>query len=152
MDKSERKIMKISRELERFLNIELKDEELGLTDLNIIHELKKNQGSTQKVLASLLNVDKSLISRRIKHLVEKGYIIVKTANDDKRKKILYTSDKGNGATKTRVYYESLYFEYLLNNLDEKETIVFLKTLDKLYQVSKRTRQNHFKEVLNYESK
>lgn len=152
MDRSDRKIMKISRESERFLNVELKDNELGLTDLNIIHELRKNQGSSQQKLSSILNVDKSLISRRMKFLVENDYIRVENSTVDKRTKLLYTTDKDSSSKKTRIYYESLYFEYLIDGLDQIEAKAFLNTLDKLYEKSKNTRRNKFKEVLDYESR
>ena len=56
--------------------------------------------------------------------------------EDKRSANLYATEKAESLKNSKAYLEGLYYEWLLDKLTKEECDEFVKTLDKLYVLSK----------------
>ena len=154
MDITKRYITKISRAAQRYANLRLKGTDIGTSEFECLHYIRKNKGISQEKLRSILNVDKAAVSRMVKNLEKKGYLYRLQDEDDKRAKKLFVTDKVVDIKNTTSSVESFFYEWLLEDIEEDEKKVFLKVLNELYIKSKKERVEHFanikkRDVTNY---
>ena len=93
-----------------------------------------------------LKIDKGAAARRAASLETKGYLIRKPNPWDGRSQLLYATEKAESLKNSKAEIETVFYEWLLLELPEKEAESFCETLDKLYWKSKKERQNHFAEL------
>ncbi len=136
MDETERKITKIAREAEKFTVKSLKADGVGTAELDFIHAVRHNPGITQAGVRGLLNLDKGAAARRVASLEAKGYLTQSDDPDDGRCRRLYATAKAEGLKKSKAGVESLFYEWLTEELDSCERRVFCKVLNTLYVRSK----------------
>lgn len=136
MDKSERKMTKIAREVSKFTVQTMKEDGIGTAEFDFIHLVRHNPGITQAAIREQLKLDKGAAARRTASLESKGYLIRKVNPEDKRSANLYATEKAESLKNSKAYLEGLYYEWLLDKLPEEECSAFVETLDKLYLLSK----------------
>lgn len=136
MDKSERKMTKIAREVSKFTVQTMKEDGIGTAEFDFIHLVRHNPGITQAQVREQLKLDKGATARRTASLENKGYLIRKVNPEDKRSSNLYATEKAESLKNSKAYLEGLYYEWLLEQLSDEEGEAFVKTLDKLYLLSK----------------
>lgn len=133
-----KKIMRISRLVEAGANQRLTPSDLHFSEWGIIRVLEENSSRmTQTMLAELWSVEPSAISRSLRRLEQKGYII-RVTGEDRRAKYVLLTDK---AKERFLIWENIAFNYRSELLacisdDEKETLLAL--LDRIYQCSGQT--------------
>lgn len=147
MENEGRKITKIAREVNKFILKSMKETDVGTSEMDLIHLVRHNPGMSQSKVCLELNSEKGAIAKRVNSLEKKGYLIRKVDPSDKRKHLLYATNKANSLKNTKVELESTYYEWLFETLDEEEKQVFLKTLNKLYIRSKEESRSDFLDVL-----
>ena len=140
MDPTERKITKIAREAGKFTVQAMKEEGIGTAEFDFIHLVRHHPGITQTEVREQLKIDKGAAARR----EAKGYLIRKPNPWDGRSQLLYATEKAETLKNSKAEIETVFYEWLLLELPEKEAESFCETLDKLYWKSKR--QNHFAEL------
>lgn len=98
----------------------------------ILIKIYKNEGINQHKLCEEYNLDKAGVGRIIKKLEEKNLIKRKPDPKDKRKKMIFITEKAKAL-------KSEFFELLgtveskiKNDLTEEEIEIFLKILKKIY--------------------
>ena len=143
MENEGRKISKIARELNKLVLKMTKEDGIGSSEIDLIHLVRHNPGISQKEVGEKLNVDKGAIAKRVVSLEKKGYIYRKNDVNDKRKHYLYALPKAESLKNTKVDIENIFYDWLFLDLDEKEKEMFLDTLDKLYQKSKKESRSDF---------
>jgi DNA-binding MarR family transcriptional regulator len=143
MENEGRKISKIARELNKLVLKMTKEDGIGSSEIDLIHLVRHNPGISQKEVGEKLNVDKGAIAKRVVSLEKKGYIYRENDVNDKRKHYLYALPKAESLKNTKVDIENIFYDWLFLDLDEKEKEMFLDTLDKLYQKSKKESRNNF---------
>ena len=143
MDNEGRKISKIARELNKLVLKMTKEDGIGSSEIDLIHLVRHNPGISQKEVGEKLNVDKGAIAKRVVSLEKKGYIYRENDVNDKRKHYLYALPKAESLKNTKVDIENIFYDWLFLDLDEKEKEMFLDTLDKLYQKSKKESRSDF---------
>ena len=126
MDKTERKMTKIARELNKLTVQTMKEEGIGTAEFDFIHLVRHHPGITQAQLREELKIDKGAAARRAASLEAKGYLIRRDNPEDKRSQLLY--------------------EWLMEELDESETEHFCEMLDRLYLRSKKESRSGFLQV------
>lgn len=136
MDKSERKMTKIAREVSKFTVQMMKEDGIGTAEFDFIHLVRHNPGITQTAIREQLKLDKGAAARRTASLESKGYLVRKENPYDKRSANLYATGKAEKLKNSKAYLEGLYYEWLLDKLPEEECNAFVETLDKLYLLSK----------------
>lgn len=143
MENEGRKISKIARELNKLVLKMTKEDGIGSSEIDLIHLVRHNPGISQKEVGEKLNVDKGAIAKRVVSLEKKGYIYRENDVNDKRKHYLYALPKAENLKNTKVDIENIFYDWLFLDLDEKEKEMFLDTLDKLYQKSKKESRSDF---------
>ena len=143
MENEGRKISKIARELNKLVLKMTKEDGIGSSEIDLIHLVRHNPGISQKEVGEKLNVDKGAIAKRVVSLEKKGYIYRENDVNDKRKHYLYALPKAESLKNTKVDIENIFYDWLFLDLDEKEKEMFLDTLDKLYQKSKKESRSDF---------
>lgn len=143
MDITNRYITKISREAQRYARLSLQGTDLGTTENDCLHYIRKNMGINQEKLSSLLNIDKAAVARMVANLERKGYIYRLQDEKDKRAKKLFVTDKVIKIKNITTSGEAAFYEWLLEGIDEEKKNVFINVLEELYIKSKRERRENF---------
>lgn len=136
MDKSNRKITKIAREVSTFTVSEMKTEGVGTAEFDFIHLVRHNPGITQATVRERLGIDKGAAARRAASLEAKGYLRRESNPNDGRSQLLFATEQAETLKSSKAHIEAVFYEWLLSELNNEECIAFLQTLDKLYMRSK----------------
>ena len=143
MDITKRQITKIAREVSKFTVKTMKEEGIGTAEFDFIQLIRHNPGITQAQIREALKIDKGAAARRASSLEAKGYLIRKPNPNDKRSQLLFATDKAEELKVSKTAIESLFYEWLLDELSDDEKQAFCNTLDKLYWRSKNERRDDF---------
>lgn len=146
MDITKRQITKIAREVSKFTVKTMKEEGIGTAEFDFIHLIRHNPGITQAQVREALKIDKGAAARRASSLEAKGYLIRKPNPNDKRSQLLFATDKAEELKVSKTVIESLFYEWLLDELSDDEKQAFCNTLDKLYWRSKNERRDDFQHL------
>lgn len=146
MDNTERKITKIAREANRFTVQTMKEDGIGTAEMDVIHFVRHNPGTTQKEMWEALKIDKGATARRVARLEEKGYLTREPNPLDGRSQLLYPTEKAEALRNSKAEIEGSFYEWLLDGLPDDEKEVFCKTLNTLYLKSKEGRRAGFLHV------
>lgn len=134
-----RDMAKIVRNLELYKN---KNNQNNLTNLEyevIRYISKSKKGVTNKELSSYLYIDKALVSRTVKGLIQKDYLFTETSFLDARSKNIYITKKALMFKNETINLEKLYFREVTTCLTKEEKDVFYSLLKKIYTKSKNKR-------------
>lgn len=143
MDVTKRYITKICGAAQRYAGLRLKGTNIGTSEYECLHYIRKNNGMSQEKLRSFLNVDKAAVTRMVANLEKKGYLYRLQDENDKRAKKLFTTDKAVDIKNMTSSVESFFYEWLLEDIKADEKEIFLKVLDELYIKSKKERVERF---------
>ncbi|MFT5872066.1 MAG: DNA-binding MarR family transcriptional regulator [Clostridium sp.] len=143
MDITKRHITKICRVAHQYATSCLQGINIGTSEYECLHFIRKNNGMSQEKLRSFLNIDKSAVTRMVANLEEKGYLYRLQDEKDKRSKKLFTSDKAVDVKNMSSSVESFFYEWLLEDINHEEKKIFLKVLNDLYIKSKKERIEGF---------
>ncbi|MDF2674018.1 MAG: Transcriptional regulator [Clostridiales bacterium] len=154
MDITNRYITKISREAQRYARLSLQGTDLGTSEYECLHFIRKNKGVSQEKLSTFLNIDKAAVARMVANLEKKGYLYRLQDENDKRAKKLFVTDKVINIKNITSSGESNFYEWLLDDIDEERKKVFINVLNELYIKSKKERRENFtnikkRDVMNY---
>ena len=146
MDRSERKITKIAREVSAFTVQTMKAEGIGTAEFDFIHLVRHNPGITQAEVRERLKIDKGAAARRASSLEAKGYLIRQANPKDGRSQLLFATEKAEGLRNSKAQVETTFYEWLLAELPEAEKAAFCKTLDTIYRRSKQESRAGFPHI------
>ena len=146
MDRSERKITKIAREVSAFTVQTMKAEGIGTAEFDFIHLVRHNPGITQAEVRERLKIDKGAAARRASSLEAKGYLIRQANPKDGRSQLLFATEKAEGLRNSKAQVETTFYEWLLAELPEAEKVAFCKTLDTIYRRSKQESRAGFPHI------
>ncbi len=139
MDERNRYITKISRNLELYKRKRV-DIKLNSSMELVLHVIRHNNGITQEKVGKILGLDKGLITRIIKCLIEEEFIYKIKSDKDKRAYLLFPLDKARLIKDEVVNLESEYYDLIFEVLDNNEKEIFLSLLEKVYLRSKEIRK------------
>lgn len=148
MEKANRQMTKIAREVNKLVIKMMKEEGIGSGEVDLIHCIRHNPGISQKQVSEQLNIDKAAIARRSANLEKKGYLIRQVNPLDKRSTLLYPTEKANELKNSKANIEAQFYDWLFDTLEEDEKEVFFHCLEKLYWTSKKESRDGFKTVLS----
>ena len=146
MDISKRQITKIAREVNKLVIRTMKDSGIGSGEVDLIHLVRHNPGLSQKEVSQQLNMDKGAVARRTASLEQKGYLIRKENPADGRSQLLYATEKAERLKTSKAAVETVFYEWLLEELEEEEKTAFTDMLNKLYLRSKQESRSGFPHV------
>lgn len=146
MDRTQRKMTKIAREVSKFTVQTMKEEGIGSAEFDVIHLVRHNPGITQTQVREALKMDKGAAAKRVASLENKGYLVRKPNPKDGRSQLLYATEQAEHLKNSKTHIETVFYEWLLEELPEEEKEQFCKTLDTLYWRSKLQRRAGFTDV------
>ena len=114
------------REHAKYINDNVKEEELSFGLHPLLIKIYRNEGISQEELAEALHLNESTIARNLKKLEDKGFI---ERTKDKRKKIIKTTPKGGKIAQKVMDYDEMWDKHL--NLTTEEYDNFIKILRKI---------------------
>ncbi|MDD4011037.1 MAG: MarR family transcriptional regulator [Sphaerochaetaceae bacterium] len=141
-----RQITKIARHVARYAALLLKKEDIGSSEIDVVHAIRKNPGATASRISESLSLDKAGIARIVKRLERKGYVEPRPSQQDRRSVLLYATDKAQDLKVSRTALEQGYYDWLLGDLEEDERQAFLATLSRIYLKSKAQNKLDFKDI------
>ena len=111
----------IHREHAKYLNEKVKDENLSYGLYPLLIKIYQEDGIIQEQLAQIFHLNESTITRNLKKLEEKGFII---RIPDKRTKRIEITDKGAETAKKVMYYDEEWDERIkeIIGIDEYENL------------------------------
>lgn len=144
-----RNITKIVRNMTLYKNSVNKEKEyLNETEYEMVRYITKRNYRSQVEVANYLNVDKGLVTRMCKKLVNLGYLEVKSDPLDSRKKLLSTTSKASLLKDERTKEEIEFYNACIKNLNDEEKKQLDYLIEKVYIESKKLRKNGFKGIKN----
>jgi len=146
MDITKRKITKIAREVSKFTVRTLREDGIGPAEFDVLHAIRKNPGITQAGVCRILGVDKGAAARQTANLETKGYLIRRENPGDGRSQLLFATEKAEGLKNSKAHIETLFYEWLLEPLSEKDRLEFSRLLEILYQRCKAESKADFPEM------
>lgn len=147
MDKTERKITKIAREVSKLTVQTMRADGIGTAEFDFIHAVRHQPGITQAGIRDVLKIDKGAAARRAANLEAKGYLERRKNPDDGRSQLLYATEKAEKLKNSKASIETEFYEWLLEELTEEEHEEFCRILDKLYLRSKKQSRAGFPDIL-----
>jgi DNA-binding MarR family transcriptional regulator len=88
----------------------------GRAHHRVLHFVHRNPGMTVAVLLEILQITKQSLARVLKNLIETGYITQETGPDDRRQRLLYTTEKGAALAEKLIAIQSSRIEGALQAL------------------------------------
>lgn len=88
-----REIVSVSRCISFIRNVEFKEYDLTRGQHSFLTRVMENPGISQEEISYMLRVDKTTSAKAIKKLENKGYIVRKRSEEDKRQWCLYPTSK-----------------------------------------------------------
>jgi len=93
-----------NRQTQAYITAALKDLNISFSEYILLTNLYEKEGLNQEELSSMLVIDKALTARSLKLLEQKGYVIRKVVQEDKRYKKIFLTEKAKGQ---KEYFYSL---------------------------------------------
>lgn len=103
----------------------------GRAHHRVLHFVHRNPGMTVAVLLDILQITKQSLARVLKHLIETGYIAQEEGPQDRRQRLLRTTDKGAQLVERLIAIQSSRIKGALQALPVVERAnvqVFLRAL------------------------
>ena len=147
MDVTERKMTKIAREVNKLTVRTMRETGIGTGEFDLIHTVRHQPGISQKEISRLLNMDKGAVARRVASLEQKGYLIRKENPEDGRSQYLYATEKAESLKNSKAAIETVFYDWLLEELTAEERQTFALLLHRLYARSKQERREGFPHVI-----
>ncbi|WP_394190195.1 MarR family winged helix-turn-helix transcriptional regulator [Pseudoalteromonas atlantica] len=120
-----------SKMSEEFADVYQQQSDLTIPQWRILFNLAQFGQSHAKALCEQAAMDKSTVSRAIKALIDKRYIVSLVNPQDKRASLLALSDEGLSLYKQLAPAALAWEQDLLASLTQDEYTVLLSCLDKL---------------------
>lgn len=140
-----RYITKISRNLEMYKR--KKANGFNSSKELVLHIIRHNKGITQDGVGKILSLDKALITRIVKNLIDEGLVYKEKSESDKRAYMLFSTPLAERVKDEIVNMEENYYKMIFSDLDASELEEFLNLLEKVYKRSKDIRKgNKYEEI------
>lgn len=121
----------INKNLHIYLKYKLEKFDLKKEEVHFLHYICIKKKIEQNFLSEFFHVDKSTTTRKIKNLIDLGYIVRELDPEDHRKYILYPTDKGISMSNQIKEIFINWDNELINTLNPDEIEIFLTISNKL---------------------
>lgn len=114
---------------------------LGYSHLIFLLEIYENEGLSLNALAKQGAFDKGTITKSISKLVDLDYVNMEVNKEDKRGRLLFTTDKANSIIPSLYSLKKEWEDYLNKDIPSEEIEAYTNTLSKLINKA-RSYSNH----------
>jgi DNA-binding MarR family transcriptional regulator len=106
---------------------------IGSGQFSFLVQLYHEDGVNQDCLSNYLKIDKATTTRAIKKLVDKGYVIKKTDEKDRRSYRIFLTDKGKEIEPEMKKIASEWENILFSNLDKTQRETIISSLETMFK-------------------
>lgn len=121
----------LHRQSQIYLNRELKPYNLNSSEYIYLVNLAENDGVNQKYLSDMIIIDDALTTRVMKRLENKGYIVRKKSQDDKRSYTIRLTEKGVKIQPIILEKLKYWTDVISESIDEDEKDFIIKKLKEM---------------------
>lgn len=125
----------IYRSYHKYMNKALKDINVSAGEFPILLALSHHEGIGQNELSRIVRMNKSLVSRNVQILSNKGFILINQNSECNNKNILSLSDEGKKLMPLIEREKTIWEDAVLKDFTSKERECFFNMLNKLLQSS-----------------
>lgn len=109
------------------------------TEARVIFEIYENEGCNAAYIAQIMNIDKSYLSRIIKAYENKGYILKKPSETDRRSCFLFLTTKGKNRTKEFIEESNKEIDNILQELSVEDEQCLMNAMDTIMKLLSKER-------------
>ncbi len=146
MDITERRISRIARGASRFVSRILRQNGVGSSEVELVILVRFHPGITQSEACQRLELDKGAAARLVARLESKGYLRREMDPEDKRIRLLYTTEKADELRGSKARLEEFFYQWLLEPLSEGEKQELVRMLAILGKRAHEEWHNDFAEL------
>jgi DNA-binding MarR family transcriptional regulator len=103
----------------------------GRAHHRVLHFVGRSPGMTVAQLLDILRITKQSLSRVLKELIEKGYVIQKEGAEDRRQRLLYLSASGDALWKKLITPQLARFREAIQHMGEDDQVLYHEMLMQL---------------------
>ena len=130
-------ISTIYRNTNRYLDISLEEDQIGAGQQFFLTYIYENEGITMYDLAKIGNFDKGTVTKAVQKLMELGYVISKTDENDKRVKHIYVTEKAHHVLERVYEIRKVWKKRIVEGLSKEEVDILSEILEKMSDNSRR---------------
>lgn len=123
------------RQYQDYMRENLKKYKIGNSDYPILLCLNNNSGICQNEVSRLTKLNKSLISKGVKKLIEYNYLYQENDNHHKQKQKLFLTKSGKKMIPNLINIINHWEKLILEDLSDPEIKIFRKIMEKIEQNS-----------------
>ena len=117
----------------------LKDFGFGRAHHRVLHFVKRHSGLRVADLLDILNITKQSLSRVLKQLIDKGYIVQQAGSSDRRERLLFPTDKGRALGERLAALQSVRLAAALKAAGPGAEAVLRRFLESMVNAEERPR-------------
>ncbi len=118
---------------------------IGYTQMLLLCQIFEHEGISMNELAGSGSFDKGTITKSIQKLVELSYISVENSTEDKRAKLLYTTEKTHAIMPDLYVQKQKWFNFLTGDLTEEEKDMYVRAIAKITAKARSYNETHLDE-------
>lgn len=123
----------INKDFRKYAESALKDYDFTIANLKYLLVIERNIDINLNEIAVKLNIDKAMITRGIKKLVELGYVNkVQDENDTRSYKLSLSKEGQETLSSLRGIFKD-WFDKVTHNFTEEEKDLYIKLMKRVYQ-------------------
>ena len=126
-------ISALYRHTQKYFDKNMAEFNLGSGQLIILLLVYENEGLSMQQVSLLADIDKGTTTKSIKKLVDEGYVDIKTDENDKRVKKLFSTDKATSIINDLYALRNEYFGQVMKEISEEDIDSQLTTMEKMAQ-------------------
>lgn len=123
----------INKDFRKYAESVLKEYGFTVVNLKYLFIIERNQGINLNEIATELNIDKAMVTRGIKKLVDLGYVNKNQDENDTRAYKLTLSDKGNQILNSLRGIFKEWFDKVTHDFSDEERTIYIKLMKKVYE-------------------
>ena len=124
-------ISALYRHTQKYFDKNMAEFNLGSGQLIALLLVYENEGLSMQQVSSLADIDKGTTTKSIKKLVDEGYVEIRTDENDKRVKKLYSTDKTTAIINDLYALRNEYFSQVMKEISEEDNEQQLQTMKKM---------------------
>ena len=126
-------VHRIDKTIKANMDNELSKHDLTFSQSQVLRHIQKNKGTiSQKKLQELMNVSHPTIVGLVQRLEAKGYVETSIDPEDRRSKIVRTTDLADKFKKDLISSRQRFDKKMLKGLNEEELDELYRMLDHMY--------------------
>ena len=147
MDQTRRQITKIAREAGKLTVRMMKETGIGSGEFDLIHAVRHTPGVSQSAVCQQLTMAKGAVARRVARREARGHRTRRKNPEDGRGQMLYATEAAEELKRSKTQIETVFYDWLLEELTAEERQTFALLLHRLYARSKQERREGFPHVI-----